>query len=211
MTPSSVDSTFASLSNITSSFPVQFHRNSSSHSPFLSVDPAKYWDSVLDQEFESFSPLASPFAPVDCATQPTLDVEMASLSDCILSPPCHQRRPRTDCRVALLGILQQLWKLKFTVIDLITIIIDGEDGFQGFCNALFSLRHCTSLIGLLEKLTLDKKGGPIVVNWMFPHVLCLVCDKIHNEMEAAKPHLQMSTGNITPEFIEEWDIQSTPS
>jgi hypothetical protein len=158
---------------------MQFDRDPSLNSPFASVHPIKYWDSAsdLDEDFEILSPLTSPFAPVD----PTSDVEMASDSE---FNPLHQRRQRTDHRVALLGVLQQLRKLKFTVIDILTFIINGEDGFQGYHNTLFSARHHASLVGLLERLIQDKKGGPIVADWMFPHALCLVCKRIHVEMEA---------------------------
>jgi hypothetical protein len=184
MTPGSVNSTLASLSNNTPFFPMQFDGDPSLNSPFASVHPIKYWDSAsdLDEDFEILSPLTSPFAPVD----PTSDVEMASDSE---FNPLHQRRQRTDRRVALLGVLQQLRKLKFTVIDILTFIINGEDSFQGYCNTLFLARHHASLIGLLERLIQDKKGGPIVTDWMFPHALCLVCKRIHVEMEAAKPQL----------------------
>jgi hypothetical protein len=204
MTPSSVNSTFSSLSNSTSSFPAQFDGNSSLYSPFPSVDHSEYWNSVLGQELESLSPLASPFAPDDYATHITPDVEMESPSEFV---SCQSlRKPKTDRRVALLGVLQQLRGLKFTVIDLITFIINGEDGFQGYNNTLFSPRYRDLLIGLLERLIQDKKGRPIVSDWMFPHALHLVCEKIHGEMEAAKLDLRMSTGNVTPEFIEQWDI-----
>lgn len=200
----SVNTTFDSLSNVTSSFPMQF--DSSFPSPFPSIYPGDWdqdWDSVSDRELESPPPLASPFSPVDY-THPTLDVEMELPSDVLLAD--NQRRPRTDRMVALLGVLQQLRRLKFTVLDLLTVIINGEDGFQGYRNTLFSSRHRASLVGLLERLIQDKKGGPIVTEWMYPHALHLVCERIHKEMEAAKPKLRMSTGEVTPNFIEEWDI-----
>ncbi|KAH9169152.1 hypothetical protein EDB89DRAFT_1854788 [Lactarius sanguifluus] len=41
---------------------------------------------------------------------------------------------------------------------------------------------------------------------MSPHALSLVCKKVHIEMEAAKPHLRMNTTDVSPEFIEQWDI-----
>ncbi|KAH9174559.1 hypothetical protein EDB89DRAFT_1848821 [Lactarius sanguifluus] len=41
---------------------------------------------------------------------------------------------------------------------------------------------------------------------MSPHALRLVCEKVHVEMEAAKPHLRMNTTDVSPEFIEHWDI-----
>jgi hypothetical protein len=87
--------------------------------------------------------------------------------------------------------LRDLQALKFTVIDLITCVIDGGEDFEGFCNALFS-KNRASLVGLLEKLIQDEKGRPIVTAWMFPHALRLVCERIHVEMEAAKPLLRMN-------------------
>ncbi|KAF8264320.1 hypothetical protein EI94DRAFT_1593629 [Lactarius quietus] len=41
---------------------------------------------------------------------------------------------------------------------------------------------------------------------MFPHALQLVCKWIHVEMEAAKPQLRMNIGDVSSEFIEQWDI-----
>jgi hypothetical protein len=109
----------------------------------------------------------------------------------------------------LLALLQEMQWIKYTVIDLLMFIIKGEDGFHGFRNALFSPRNHVSLVGLLDVLRQDEKGQHIVANWMFPHGLDLVCEKVHCEMEAAKPHLRMNTGNVTPEFIEQWDINLT--
>ncbi|KAH9083605.1 hypothetical protein EDB83DRAFT_2212640 [Lactarius deliciosus] len=85
-------------------------------------------------------------------------------------------------------------------------VIDGNGEFEGFHNALFLPRNRDLLTGLLDKLALDKKGWPILSDWMFPHALRLVCDKIHVEMEAAKPHLRMNMNDVSPEFIERWDI-----
>ncbi|KAH9027983.1 hypothetical protein EDB85DRAFT_2091691 [Lactarius pseudohatsudake] len=85
-------------------------------------------------------------------------------------------------------------------------IIDGNGDFEGFHNALFSPTNRKSLIGLLDQLIQDDKGRPIFEEWVFPHALCLVCKEVHVEMEAAKPHLRMYTSDVSPEFIENWDI-----
>ncbi|KAJ3500459.1 hypothetical protein NMY22_g19257 [Coprinellus aureogranulatus] len=37
----------------------------------------------------------------------------------------------------------------------------------------------------------------------------LVCDEVHREMNAAKPHLRMYTKDVTPCFLETWDMQKT--
>ena len=103
-------------------------------------------------------------------------------------------------------ILHDLQELRLTAVDLLVAVINGNGEFKTFRNTLFSLKNHTSLVGLLDTLVQDKKGCPIVSDWMLLHVLGLVCDKIHTEMEAAKPCLQMNTGNVSLEFIEHWDI-----
>ncbi|KAH9169075.1 hypothetical protein EDB89DRAFT_2115183 [Lactarius sanguifluus] len=96
--------------------------------------------------------------------------------------------------------------LRLTAVNLLMAIIDGNGEFEGFRNAFFSPKNCASLIGLLDRLIQDDKGKAIVEEWMSPHALCLVCEKVHVEMEAAKPHLRMNTTDVSPEFIEHWDI-----
>ena len=118
----------------------------------------------------------------------------------------HQRRPKSQHRSSLMTILRDLQDLRLTAVDLLVAIIDGSGEFKAFRNALFALKNRTSLVGLLETLVQDEKGRPIVTDWMLPHALGLVCDKIHTEMEAAKPFLRMNTGDVSPEFIEHWDI-----
>ncbi|KAH8988185.1 hypothetical protein EDB83DRAFT_2239866 [Lactarius deliciosus] len=121
-------------------------------------------------------------------------------------PVARQRRPKTQRKATLTSILRDLQGLKLTAVDLLTAIINGNGKFEGFRNAFFSPKNRDSLIGLLDRLIQDDKGRPIVEGWMFPHALRLVCKEVHVEMEAAKPHLRMYTANISPEFIENWDI-----
>ena len=103
-------------------------------------------------------------------------------------------------------ILHDLQELRLTAVDLLVTVINGNGEFKTFRNALFSLKNHTSLVGLLDTLVQNKKICPIVSDWMLPHVFGLVCDKIHTEMKAAKPCLQMNTGDVSLEFIEHWDI-----
>ncbi|KAH9037504.1 hypothetical protein EDB85DRAFT_2086035 [Lactarius pseudohatsudake] len=121
-------------------------------------------------------------------------------------PVARQRRPKSRRKASLLTILRDLQRLKLTAIDLLMAIIDGNGDFEGFRNALFSPTNRESLIGLLDRLIQDDKGRPIFEEWVFPHALRLVCKEVHVEMEAAKPHLRMYTSDVSPEFIENWDI-----
>ncbi|KAH9057422.1 hypothetical protein EDB87DRAFT_1578726 [Lactarius vividus] len=76
------------------------------------------------------SPLmpTSPFFPSKHALDDTQDVEM-TLPSC---PIPHQRRPKSQCKAFLLMILQSLQELKFTAVDLLMAIVDGNGDFEGF-------------------------------------------------------------------------------
>ncbi|KAH9044052.1 hypothetical protein EDB83DRAFT_2523666 [Lactarius deliciosus] len=201
MTP--VDSGFSSLSNASPSFPPHFYDNPPLQSPFPSAYGLEPWDFVSRREPEIFPiPPTLPSVPADCAIHLIPDVETTSPRDLI----GRQRKPKSQRKATLLRILWELQGLKCTVIDLLMSVIDGNREFEGFRNALFSPRNRDSLTGLLDKLALDEKGWPILSDWIFPHALRLVCDKIHVEMEAAKPHLRMNMNDVSPEFIERWDI-----
>ncbi|KAH9051617.1 hypothetical protein EDB83DRAFT_2522002 [Lactarius deliciosus] len=86
------------------------------------------------------------------------------------------------------GPMAHLQGLKLTAVDLLTAIINGNGEFEGFRNAFFLPKNCDSLI----------VGVPARASSGL--------QKVHVKMEAAKPHLQMYTANISPEFIENWDI-----
>ncbi|KAH9021719.1 hypothetical protein EDB85DRAFT_2152195 [Lactarius pseudohatsudake] len=160
-----------------------------------------YRSETRDFGFELGAPPLTPTSPSfrsEHALDDTQDVEM-NLPTC---PIPHQRRPKSGRRASLLTILRNLQELKFTAVDLLMAIVDGNGDFEGFRNALFSPKNCASLVELLERLIQDNKGKPIVDKWMSSHALRLVCEKVHVEMEAAKPHLWMHTTEVSPEFIE---------
>ncbi|KAI9465464.1 hypothetical protein BJY52DRAFT_583653 [Lactarius psammicola] len=118
----------------------------------------------------------------------------------------RQRKPKVPKMTSLLSILRSLQACQFTVIDLLVCIIDGQGEFEGFRNALFSPKNRNRLIRLFDKLYQDDKSHIIFSDWMFPHSITLVQEKIHEEMEAAKPYLRMHTCEVTPIFIEQFDI-----
>jgi hypothetical protein len=86
MTPSSIDSTFASLSNNTLFFLTHLEGIPSPQQPFMGIydsfiepptkDPAtEHWDSIPDYNFRTLSPLNSPIVPLDSAVSLTPDVK----------------------------------------------------------------------------------------------------------------------------------------
>ncbi|KAH9030516.1 hypothetical protein EDB85DRAFT_1866449 [Lactarius pseudohatsudake] len=166
--------------------------------PFASGYQPMSRDYGFGREFPPITP-TSPAFPLGRATDDTHDIEMSD-------PIVRQRRPKSKHKGSLTSILRNLQGLRLTVVDLLTAIIDGNGEFEGFRNAFFSPKNRDSLIGLLDRLIQDDKGRPIVEKWLSPHALHLVCKEVHVEMEAAKPHLRMYTDEVSPEFIENWDI-----
>lgn len=43
---------------------------------------------------------------------------------------------------------------------------------------------------------------------MKPRAISYICDLIHDKMDAAKPHLQVLMHQVTPEFIDNWDLNT---
>jgi hypothetical protein len=203
MTPSTTDSSLSSLSN-TRLFLDHSGSGLSLHSPFTTTG---YQDYNFGDDIGplTISPIPSPIVPskqkVDYI-EDIEDIEMDLPSGFVL----RQQKLMAQCKLSLLAILCNLQELRYTTVDLLLAIVNGKGDFAGYCTALFSSRYSKSLVWLLETLLQDDKGCPIVSKWMFPHVLHLVCKRVHTEMEDAKPYLCMNMGDVSPEFIKHWDI-----
>jgi hypothetical protein len=126
----------------------------------------------------------------------------------IAEVPARRRKPKDLASNHALKTLRQLQDVKITASKLLTYVIEGKDGFQDFQSAFFSPANRDSLLELLDKISTHEKGSPIFEAWVSPRALNIVCEKIHKETEAAKPDLKMSTKEMTPEFIENWDINA---
>ncbi|KAH9025426.1 hypothetical protein EDB84DRAFT_1439715, partial [Lactarius hengduanensis] len=161
--------------------------------------PESWGNPVHDLGVHGLPPPPFPILPQDTIR---CDDNVAVLEDLTT----HQRKPKVARMASLLSIVQRLQALKFTVIDLLVCVIDGQGEFEGFRNALFSPRNRNALTRLFNKFYHNDKGRTIFTDWMLPHSVTLVQETIHAEMEAAKPHLRMHTKEVTPNFIEEWDI-----
>ncbi|KAH8983562.1 hypothetical protein EDB86DRAFT_3085229 [Lactarius hatsudake] len=202
MTPDIVDSGSYGLSNTMPSLSNPSGGGLSTCSPFASGYQQTFRNYGIGHELGTppLTPTSLSF-PSGCAMDDTHDIEMP-----VSDPIACQRRPKSRRKGSLSTILRDLQGLRLTAVDLLVAIIDGNGEFEGFRNALFSQKNRASLVGLLDRLIQDDKGKAIVEKWMSPHALRLVREKVHVEMEAAKPHLRMNTTDVSPEFIEHWDI-----
>jgi hypothetical protein len=203
-TPSSIDSPFTATPNSSyfSHASPMIESESSLRSPSLTGWRPTSWDDIgHESEAHGLSPLLFPI-PLGGTIRPC-DDDVVAPEDLGIA---RQRKPKVQRKASLLSIIRSLQDRKFTAIDLLVSVIDGQGEFEGFRNALFSPANRDALTGLFDKFYQDDKGRKIVADWMFPHAVTLVQEKIHAEMEAAKPHLRMHTNEVTPAFIEQWDI-----
>jgi hypothetical protein len=202
-TPSTLDCSLGSSSN-TSPYFLENSGGSALDLPFASVSQFRSWDSGFGCDFGNTSTTSISLIPSKRSSD---DIQYNEMSPSSGPIPC-QCQPKLQHRSTLTTILRDLQDLQCTVIDLLMAVINGTGDFKSFRNALFTPENSNSLVGLLEKLIQDEKGRPIVSEWMFPHAICLVCDKIHKEMDAAKPDLRMYMADASPKFIEQWDIHT---
>ena len=105
-----------------------------------------------------------------------------------------------------LNVLESLSQHHITLTDLLTSVVGGDPEFITYRYALFSQKNRSPLQNLFSLILKDEKGSHIMQEWMKPYAVQHVCETIHKEMDAAKPYLQMSIKDITPDFISNWDV-----
>ena len=54
----------------------------------------------------------------------------------------------------------------------------------------------------------DKKSKPFFGDWFNDHGIDHICKLVATEMEAAKSMLKMDLKDITPDFLEHWDLNA---
>jgi hypothetical protein len=169
--------------------------------PFFKADPND--NSVL-------SPLPLPILFSDQARYSPEVTEREYISSCSSEPSGSIPRKRNEKKMKLniaLTVLESLSLHHITLTELLTSVVDGRDPeFITYRYALFSEKNQSQLQNLFSLILKDEKGSHIMQEWMKPCAVQQVCETIHKEMDAAKPYLQMSIKDITPEFISNWDV-----
>ena len=184
-------------------------QQNSSYSSYASPSPTSFNRQELSHP--SLSPLnfTSPLPENNSIPSDIFPLEIGQESSSqVPNVPWQIRKTRVMKSDQALKILRQLQAAKLTATDLLIYVIEGQDGFEGFQNAFFSPKNRASLLNLLSLISNHEKGNPIFENWVEPRAIQIVCEKVHKEMEAAKPDLRMSTKEVTPEFIAGWDINT---
>lgn len=128
-----------------------------------------------------------------------------------MGPPMigRQRASKTSKHSAIVKALKILQAASVTPTEFLTQLALGDHpDLYSYRQKIFSNQNKPMLQALLNVVLNDEKGAVTMEDWMEPHALDLVCKNIHHEMDAAKPLLKMSVGEITPEFLSKWDINT---
>lgn len=175
------------------------------HSHTESPDSSPYFSTLLRQHCwysESVPHSPPPLTPLSVSDS-HLDHSPDELRD-ISYVTRRRRQPKVSKKEFVRKKLGELYEAKISLPDILSYIIDSANGtFEGYRNAFLTSKH---LFPFLNQLFADEKGRRLIQEWMFPHAVELVSEKIHTEMEEAKPELKMGTADVTPEFIAQWDI-----
>ena len=119
---------------------------------------------------------------------------------------CAKTKSATTIAQSMLELFRNA---KLTPLEFITSLFnDSMDKFVTFRDAFYKEHHSHRLHNFLNILWKSEKGSKYLKDWMCPHAIDFTCDAVHNEMDAAKPKLYMSTTEVTPDFISTWDINS---
>ncbi|KAF8169077.1 hypothetical protein BJ912DRAFT_934026 [Pholiota molesta] len=112
---------------------------------------------------------------------------------------------------AIIATQESLTEARLTpTLMLINLLESAQEGgiHARLGEAFFRQTNEENICRLLDLIMDNKKGAATLKEWMRPHAIALVCDMVHNEMEAAKPFLRMTTAETTTNFIESWDINA---
>ncbi|KAF8871177.1 hypothetical protein BD779DRAFT_1719284 [Infundibulicybe gibba] len=123
----------------------------------------------------------------------------------------RMRGPRIPQSQALPNALREaltaLKNAKITPTDFLLCLLDETDATYADYRTTFYAENNTEKLGnLMTTIWTRHKGNRIRDSCLLPLAVDLVCDTIHREMDNAKPYLRMSIKDVTPEFVENWNI-----
>jgi hypothetical protein len=90
-------------------------------------------------------------------------------------------------------------------MDLLFMILSGDDFGWYRLQFLSDSRRIKDLLNLLWN---NKKSKPFFGDWFNDHGIDHICNLVTKEMEAAKPLLKMDLKDVSPEFLEHWDLNA---
>ena len=119
----------------------------------------------------------------------------------------HLRKEKTSKVDKILEALEELRNSssRISVMDMILgILTGGHDEF--YFHRLTFLCDIQRIRKLLDILWQEKNSQPAFESWINDVGINYVCELVNNEMESAKPKLQMKLDEVSSEYIEKWDV-----
>ena len=170
------------------------------------VDPEIQPQLILSTPATPLSPLFIPGPDLQSFLSFThsQDVTSNSLRSSESNVPRH-RKPRVFKVNTILASLQGLRDARISVMDLVFAILDGESS-NFYSYRLAFLSDNKRIQDLLDIIWMDKKSKPAFESWFKDDGVQYVCKLVSKEMESAKPMLKMNISDVTPQYIEKWDI-----
>jgi hypothetical protein len=90
-------------------------------------------------------------------------------------------------------------------MDLLVAILSG-DASEFYSYRSFFLNDKTRIHDLLDIIWNEKKSKPVFETWFKDNGIQHICKLVSKEMESVKPMLKMNIKDVTPQFIEQWDV-----
>ena len=115
------------------------------------------------------------------------------------------RKERASKVGTMSAALNDLRKARISVTDLLLAILSGEFS-EFYSHRLAFLSDSGRIRELLNTIWAEKKSRPTIENWVQDVGLDHICNLVSNEMESAKPLLQMKLKAVSPEYVEQWDV-----
>ena len=122
-----------------------------------------------------------------------------------LSKAPQKRKPQVARINTVKSVLKHLHDARISLMDLLFMILSGNDFGWYRLQFLSDSRRINDLLNLLWN---NKKSKPFFGDWFRDHGIDHICNLVAREMEAAKPMLKMDLKDVSPDFLEHWDLNS---
>ena len=135
---------------------------------------------------------------------------LSSLSSTEISQSGAKRKPRLSTNARISEALQTLRDGRISPFDMFLKLLDpSEAEFAGYRNSLYTVpkgSKISKLDELLEQILADPNGRTRILQWMEPHAVSFVLDKVSAKMDGIKASLHGTMDAITLDFLAVWDV-----
>lgn len=139
----------------------------------------------------------------------------SSLSSTGSSQPGDKRKPRLSTNGRISEALKTLRDGRISPFDMFLKLLDpSEEEFSGYRNSFYTVpkgSEISKLDKLLDQILADPHGRTRILQWMEPHAISFVLDKVSAEMDDIKVSFRGTMDAITPDFLAAWDVNSMVS